>query len=80
MPRKTSDKQRRSTVSSVKLKPQTSCKDLQHDLAAERLSVHYPQCKMHYSQGDSRNLIEVEGHLDSGQILVMFTNQSQVMI
>ena len=39
-PRKISEKQRRRMVRTVKLNPQTSSKDLQHDLAAEGVTVH----------------------------------------
>ena len=39
-PRKISDKQRRRMVRAVKLNPQTSSKDLQHDLAADGVTVH----------------------------------------
>ena len=39
-PRKISDRQRRRMVRTVKLNPQTSSKDLQHDLAADGVTVH----------------------------------------
>ena len=39
-PRKISDKQRRRMVRTVQLNPQTSSKDLQHDLAADGVTEH----------------------------------------
>ncbi|TKS65777.1 Transposable element [Collichthys lucidus] len=39
-PRKISEKQRRRMVRTVKVNPQTSSKDQQHDLAAEGVTVH----------------------------------------